>query len=101
MKQRGAKRTTRLRVGVAAVAVLSIALAACSSSGSKGSAPNGSGGGSGLQPPTRNMPVLQSIGKGEGKLNLIVWEGYTEPQWVKPFEQQTGCQVNAKYAGTS
>jgi len=41
------------------------------------------------------------VGKGEGQLNLIAWEGYTEPQWVKPFEQQTGCQVNAKYAGSS
>jgi putative spermidine/putrescine transport system substrate-binding protein len=45
--------------------------------------------------------VLQKIGKGEGKLNLIAWEGYLQPQWVKPFEQQTGCQVNAKYAGSS
>ena len=46
-----------------------------------------------------NLPT--SIGKGEGQLNLIAWEGYTQPQWVKPFEKQTGCQVNAKYAGSS
>ena len=45
------------------------------------------------------MPT--SIGKGEGQLNLIAWEGYAQPQWVKPFEKQTGCQVNAKYAGSS
>ena len=51
--------------------------------------------------PTANLPVLQKIGKGEGKLNLIAWEGYLDPHWVKPFEQQTGCQVNAKYAGSS
>ena len=51
--------------------------------------------------PTANLPVLQKIGKGEGKLNLIAWEGYLQPEWVKPFEQQTGCQVNAKYAGSS
>ena len=51
--------------------------------------------------PTANLPVLQKIGKGEGQLNLIAWEGYLQPQWVKPFEQQTGCQVNAKYAGSS
>jgi len=43
----------------------------------------------------------QSIGKGEGQLNLVAWEGYTQPEWVKPFEQQTGCQVHAKYAGSS
>jgi len=42
-----------------------------------------------------------SIGKGEGELNLIAWEGYTQPQWVKPFEKATGCQVHAKYAGSS
>ena len=42
-----------------------------------------------------------SIGKGEGQLNLIAWEGYTQPQWVKPFEKATGCQVHAKYAGSS
>src|SRR5437868_11617054 len=42
-----------------------------------------------------------SIGKGEGQLNLIAWEGYTQPQWVKPFQKQTGCTVHAKYAGSS
>jgi putative spermidine/putrescine transport system substrate-binding protein len=41
------------------------------------------------------------IGPGEGQLNLIAWEGYTQPQWVKPFTKQTGCKVNAKYAGSS
>ena len=29
--------------------------------------------------PTANMAPLTSIGKGEGKLNLIAWEGYTDP----------------------
>jgi putative spermidine/putrescine transport system substrate-binding protein len=42
-----------------------------------------------------------TIGKGEGQLNLIAWEGYTQPQWVKPFTKSTGCKVNAKYAGSS
>ena len=32
------------------------------------------------------MVPSPSIGKGEGKLNLIAWEGYAQPQWVKPFE---------------
>lgn len=41
------------------------------------------------------------IGKGEGQLNLVAWEGYTQPQWVKPFERKTGCRVHAKYAGSS
>jgi putative spermidine/putrescine transport system substrate-binding protein len=42
-----------------------------------------------------------SIGKGEGQLNLVAWEGYDQPQWVKPFEAQTGCVVHSKYAGSS
>jgi putative spermidine/putrescine transport system substrate-binding protein len=42
-----------------------------------------------------------TIGKGEGQLNLVAWEGYTQPQWVKPFQKATGCQVHSKYAGSS
>ena len=38
---------------------------------------------------------------GEGALNMVVWEGYAQDDWVKPFEQQTGCMVNHKYAGSS
>src|SRR6202521_2619709 len=53
------------------------------------------------QPPTAGMKPPTSIGAGEGQLNLIAWEGYTEKDWVQPFQQQTGCQVNAKYAGSS
>src|ERR1700748_1307663 len=77
-------------------AVLAVALAACGSSSS-----GGSSGIAGLKAPTADMPVQKSIGKGEGKLNLIAWEGYAQPQWVKPFEQSTGCQVSTKYAGSS
>jgi putative spermidine/putrescine transport system substrate-binding protein len=47
------------------------------------------------------MKPQSSIGKGEGQLNLIGWPGYTQPQWVKPFEQQSGCQVHAKSANSS
>ena len=66
-----------------------------------GATQNGGGAVAGATVPTANLPVLQKVGKGEGQLNLIAWEGYLEPKWVKPFEQQTGCQVNAKYAGSS
>src|SRR5512133_1093081 len=41
------------------------------------------------------------VGAGEGKLTMIAWEGYLDPKWVKPFVKQTGCKVQAKYAGTS
>ncbi|HWX88628.1 MAG TPA: ABC transporter substrate-binding protein [Solirubrobacteraceae bacterium] len=55
--------------------------------------------GSSSGPATGSLPT--SIGKGEGQLNLVAWEGYAQPQWVKPFEAQTGCVVHAKYAGSS
>jgi putative spermidine/putrescine transport system substrate-binding protein len=76
----------RIVIWLAALAALSVALSACGSSGSSG--------------PSK-ASVLTKIGKGEGQLNVIAWEGYTQPQWVKPFEAQTGCQVHAKYAGSS
>jgi len=55
--------------------------------------------GSSSGPATGNLPT--SIGKGEGQLNLVAWEGYAQPEWVKPFEAATGCVVHAKYAGSS
>ena len=39
--------------------------------------------------------------QGEGKLNIVNWEGYTDPSFVKPFEKETGCKVNDTFAGTS
>jgi putative spermidine/putrescine transport system substrate-binding protein len=39
--------------------------------------------------------------KGEGKLNTVNWEGYTDPSFVKGFEKETGCKVNDTFAGTS
>ncbi len=80
-----------------AAASAAVLVAACGS----GSSGGGGGGTGGLTPPQANTPVPSSVGKGEGKLNLIAWEGYAQPQWVKPFEQATGCQVSAKYAGSS
>src|SRR5437588_6568850 len=50
---------------------------------------------------SRSGKMLQTLGKPEGQLNLVEWPGYVESQWVKPFEQQTGCQVRNKDAGTS
>src|SRR5215831_16218691 len=86
-----------------AAASAAVLVAACGSSGGGGSTASSGGGSgtSGLSAPQANTPVPTSVGKGEGQLNLIAWEGYAQPQWVKPFEQATGCQVSAKYAGTS
>ncbi|MEW1658120.1 MULTISPECIES: ABC transporter substrate-binding protein [unclassified Streptomyces] len=50
----------------------------------------------------------RTLGKGEGRLDLIAWAGYAEDgsndpgvDWVHPFEKSTGCKVNTKIAGTS
>ena len=60
----------------------------------------------GFTPP--DVPMQQSIGKMEGSVNILAWPGYAEDgsndpkvDWVTPFEQQTGCQANVKYFGTS
>ncbi len=91
-------------VGCVAALLLTSCGGSSTSSGSASSTSStsstGSAGAAG-QPPTAGMQPAASIGKPEGQLNLIAWEGYAQPQWVKPFEQQTGCQVNAKYAGSS
>jgi putative spermidine/putrescine transport system substrate-binding protein len=66
--------------------------AACASSGGN----SGSG-----KREVPDVPMAKSVGQGEGQLNIIVWAGYAEKQWVKPFEQQTGCNVNVKVGNTS
>src|SRR5437763_1182804 len=78
-------RHRRSLAAAVAVTLLSMAVVACGGSSSS----------------SNKSKLPTSIGKGEGQLNVIAWEGYTQPQWVKPFEKQTGCQVNAKYAGSS
>src|SRR5262249_50841199 len=70
---------------VAGLVALMLAIAGC------GGSDNGGGGGT----------ELQKVGKPEGELDLVNWPGYVEPQWTKPFEKETGCQVKNKDAGTS
>jgi putative spermidine/putrescine transport system substrate-binding protein len=67
------------------LAAMVVAVSACGSSSSSSS--------------SANLPT--KIGTGEGQLNLVAWEGYAEPKWVKPYEAKTGCKVHAKYAGSS
>ena len=68
-----------------AVAVVGLLAAACSAGGSS-PAPS----------------AAASLGATEGELNLIIWAGYAERgdvdpnfDWVTPFEDATGCKVNA------
>jgi len=90
-----------IKTGLLLAGAAVIAAGCGSSGGSQAAGPGAATGTSGLTVPTAHVPVLQKIGKGEGQLNLIAWAGYLNNLWVKPFEKQTGCQVNAKYANTS
>jgi putative spermidine/putrescine transport system substrate-binding protein len=69
----------------AVLTLMVVGASACGSSSSKSA--------------SSNLPT--KIGPGEGQLNLVAWEGYAQPEWVKPFEKETGCVVHAKYAGSS
>jgi putative spermidine/putrescine transport system substrate-binding protein len=92
-------RTSRPLAAVAASTAL-LLTAACSASSSGSSTPTG------FTPP--KIAMQQSLGKGEGSVNIVAWAGYVEygqdsktVDWVTPFTQQTGCKVNLKVAGTS
>jgi putative spermidine/putrescine transport system substrate-binding protein len=90
MKSAGSRRLTS---GAAAAVLLGLLMVPAVLGASAGASSN--------VPPTQNMTPQSSVGKGEGALNLIAWEGYAQPQWVTPFTRQTGCKVNVKYAGSS
>jgi len=45
--------------------------------------------------------TLSSCSKKTPSLNLLVWEGYADPSFVKAFEEQCGCKVSASYMGSS
>src|SRR2546422_4049318 len=77
------------------IAAAAVIAAACGGGG------GASGGSTTNQPPTAGLKPATSIGAGEGALNLIGWEGYVDPSWTDAFTAQTGCKVNAKYAGSS
>ena len=71
-----------------------------SSAPSSSSAPTTSSAPTASDAPTTS--AAPTIGEGEGELNLIIWAGYAERgevdpnfDWVTPFEEETGCQVNA------
>ena len=73
-------------------------MAGCSSSEDSGGTADG--------PP--QMEAATEVGDGEGELNLVAWPGYAEDgandpavDWVTPFEQETGCNVNVKIGNTS
>ena len=84
----GVQPMRRNRIDWALGAVLALMVLGASACGSSSSSSS-----------SAKLPT--SIGAGEGELNLVAWEGYAQPEWVKPYEAATGCKVHAKYAGSS
>ena len=69
-----------------------------------------SGGGDGGGETITPAITYDAIGEGEGALELIAWHGYTEDgttegfesiDWVTPFEEESGCDINVTYADSS
>ena len=93
-----------VRTWFVALAALAVVAAACG--GDEGSGGGSGATGGGIEP----AKTFTSIGEPEGELNLIAWAGYVEDgtseggeayDWVTPFEDETGCNVNVTYADTS
>jgi putative spermidine/putrescine transport system substrate-binding protein len=99
------KRRTR-RVGLWAVLALVVAALAVAAAGCGGD--EDGGGGTQIEGLGANLDEIKENAKTEGQVDLIAWAGYvedgsTDPKvdWVTPFEEQTGCQVNTKLGNTS
>ena len=45
--------------------------------------------------------LLLSVCSKTPTLNLLVWEGYADPSFIKAFEEQNHCKVTASYMGSS
>jgi putative spermidine/putrescine transport system substrate-binding protein len=91
----------RMRVLAVAGAAALLTMAGCGSGKTGGTGAPGT-----VKPPKIDM--MQTLGQGEGQVNLVSWAGYVENgsddpkvDWVTDFTKQTGCKVNNKVAGTS
>jgi putative spermidine/putrescine transport system substrate-binding protein/spermidine/putrescine transport system substrate-binding protein len=38
---------------------------------------------------------VKGVHAAEGQLSLLVWEGYADQSFVKDFEKESGCKVQA------
>ncbi len=45
--------------------------------------------------------LVGSCAKKTPSLNLLVWEGYADPSFIKAFEDENHCKVSASYMGSS
>ena len=92
---------SKVRTWFVVLAALAIVAAACGEDDTTSGATGGA-----IEP----SKSYTKIGETEGALELIAWAGYVEDgtsaggedfDWVTPFEDATGCQVNVTYGDTS
>ncbi len=86
-------KRTRIFLMIMAVIALAAMLAACGQTPAPSAATTA---------PT-NAPTTApatAAASTEKELNVLCFQGYTEPEWVTPFEQKYGVKVNMTYAGT-
>ena len=88
------RRVVSLGAGIALVGTTAFLAAGCGGGGGESKTTTGTTTGS-------QSSLPQSIGKGEGALNLIEWPYYSDPSFAKTFEEQTGCKIKRKDAGSS
>src|SRR4249919_724874 len=100
------RQRSRRTIAAASLAAFALVVAGCGTSGDDEGDGDAEPGGQAFTPP--DLPMQQEVGDGEGELNVLAWPGYAEDgttdkkvDWVTPFEQKTGCQVNVKPFGTS
>jgi putative spermidine/putrescine transport system substrate-binding protein len=101
------RRGSRGTIAAATLVAAALVVAGCGTSSDNNTGdgdPEASG--QAFTPP--DLPMQETVGDGEGELNVLAWPGYAEDgstskkvDWVTPFEDKTGCQVNVKPFGTS
>ena len=107
-------RHRRIPVGLVGLALIA---AACTGGGGSSAAPSAASAAptvaASTEPSTAAEPSAATVGEGEGELNLVAWTQYVmggsggEPvpeggyDWVKPFEDATGCKTTVKVGASS
>lgn len=96
----------RIRSKLVSLVVVSMVLTACGGGATEDAAPSAPAAPDGAT--ADGSGVMTEIGPGEGKVVIVAWAGYiergaTDPNfdWVTSFEEETGCMVEVKTAGTS
>ena len=50
---------------------------------------------------TTSATSASASGEVGGTLNVLCWEGYTDPSFAKPFEKKTGVKINSTFIGSN